>query len=174
MDHPLAAPDALVRPWRIAAYVGISVAVVELVVLLVIGSGALLRTVSHSVQRAAEQQALAPSASTSAHRPTAARHTAATVAALSPSRVHVLVLNGNGRAGAAAAAAARVRRRGYRISGVGNAPQHIARSMVMYRPGFAGEGRVLARDLGVRIVGPLDGLRRRDLHGAQVVFVLGS
>ena len=44
----------------------------------------------------------------------------------------------------------------------------------MYRPGFAGEGRRLARDIGVKIVGPLDGLRKSDLHGAQLVFILGS
>jgi hypothetical protein len=43
----------------------------------------------------------------------------------------------------------------------------------MYRPGFAGEGRRLGRDLGVKIVGPLDGMRKHDLHGAQVVFILG-
>jgi hypothetical protein len=86
----------------------------------------------------------------------------------------VLVLNGNGRTGAAASSAARVHGRGYRIAGVANAPRRVTRSMVMYRPGFAGEGRRLGRDLGVKLVGPLDGLRKSDLHGAQVVFILGS
>ena len=57
-----------------------------------------------------------------------------------------MVLNGNGRTGAAAAAASRVRSRGYRIGSVGNAPStDFARSLVMYQPGFAGEGQRLAQ-----------------------------
>jgi hypothetical protein len=36
------------------------------------------------------------------------------------------------------------------------------------------EAERLARDLRVRLVAPLDGLRRRDLHGAHLVLVLGS
>ena len=39
--------------------------------------------------------------------------------------------------------------------------------------GFEGEGRRLARDLGVRVVGPLDGMRPAQLHGAQAVLILG-
>ena len=86
-----------------------------------------------------------------------------------------MVLNGNGRQGAAAAAAARVRRHGYRIRSVGNAGRMTyARSLVMYRPGYEGEGRRLARDLGIRTVGPLDGMRPAQLHGAQAVVVIGS
>ena len=170
MDHPLPAPEALVRPWRLATYVAVAVAAVELVLLVAVGGGALLRIVSHRVERAATQQVLAQPAP----RHAAARKPAPAAAAKLPrSRIHVLVLNGNGRTGAAAAAAARVRRHGYRIGGVGNAPRQLARSVVMYRAGFAGEGRRLAHDLGVKIVGPLDGMRRSDLHGAQVVYVLG-
>ena len=44
----------------------------------------------------------------------------------------------------------------------------------MYRRGFEGEGRRLARDLGIRIVGPLDGLRASQLHGAHTVVVVGA
>ena len=53
------------------------------------------------------------------------------------------------------------RRRGYKIRSVGNAPATPTSpaSLVMFRPGFAGEGRRLARDLGVKQVGPLDGMR---------------
>jgi hypothetical protein len=178
VDHPLPAPsppDALVRPWRTAAFVAAAIAAVELVLLVVLGGGALLRVVSHSLEHAAAQRALAPAAPAPRHGPSKRPKRASTPAAKLPrSRVHVLVLNGNGHTGAAAAAAARVRRGGYRIDGVGNAPRHVARSMVMYRAGFAGEGHRLARDLRVRTVGPLDGLRRRDLRGAEVVFVLGG
>ena len=87
----------------------------------------------------------------------------------------VVVLNGNGRQGAAAATASRVSRRGYRIGVVGNAPSHdYPRSIVMYRSGFAAEGRRLARDLGVPIVSPLDGLRPGQLAGAHAVLILGG
>ena len=86
-----------------------------------------------------------------------------------------MVLNGNGRRGAAAAAASRVRSHGYRIGDVGNAARmSYSRSLVMYRPGFEGEGRRLGRDLGIRLVGPLDGMRGAQLHGAQVVLILGE
>jgi hypothetical protein len=87
----------------------------------------------------------------------------------------VVVLNGNGRQGAAAAASTKVTRRGYRIGLVGNAPsQSYPRSLVMYRPGFAAEGKRLGRDLGITLVSPLDGMRPAQLHGAHAVVVLGG
>jgi hypothetical protein len=90
-------------------------------------------------------------------------------------KVSVVVLNGNGLQGAAATASARIGHRGYRISLVGNAPTHdYPSSMVMYRPGFAAEGKRLARDLGIRLVSPLDGMRPRQLHGAHTVVILGG
>jgi hypothetical protein len=46
------------------------------------------------------------------------------------------------------------------------------RSVVMYRPGFRGEAMRLARDLRIRIVGPLDGLSVRDLMGAHLAIVI--
>jgi hypothetical protein len=89
--------------------------------------------------------------------------------------VKLVVLNGNGRQGAAADAAGRAERRGYRIALVGNAPrQDYPQTIVMYRRGFEGEGRRLAADLGVKVVGPLDGMRTAQLHGAQAVLILGG
>jgi hypothetical protein len=44
----------------------------------------------------------------------------------------------------------------------------------MYKPGFAGEGKRLGKDLGVKLVGPLDGMRAGDLGRAHVVFILGT
>ena len=44
----------------------------------------------------------------------------------------------------------------------------------MYRPGRRPEALRLARDLGIRLVWPLDGLRPRQLHGAQLAVVLGG
>ncbi len=99
----------------------------------------------------------------------------AAAAELPRRKVSVLVLNGNGRQGAAAATASRVSGRGYRIGGVANAPRtDFTRTLVMYRRGFEGEGRRLARDLGIGIVGPLDGMRPPQLHGAQAVVVVGA
>ncbi len=173
MDHPLPAPDALVRPWRTAAYVAVAIAAVELILLLVIGGGKLLGWASDRMQLAAQQHVLQP---TMQHKPahaTSHKQAPAPVAERPRSKTAVLVLNGNGRTGAAAAAASRVRSRGYKIGLVTNAPEHVARSIVMYRPGFAGEGRRLGKDLGVRLVTSLDGMRAKDLRGAQLVFILG-
>ncbi len=174
MDHPLAAPDAyaLVRPWRTAAYIAGAVALVELFLLLVIGGGALAQAVSDRVQLEARERALAPTSPRTT--PVKRRVTRVPAAKLSRARTTVLVLNGNGRTGAAAAAASRVRSRGYRIGKVGNAPRNVFRSIVMYRPGFAGEGHRLGRDLGIKLVGPLDGMRVRDLGSAHLVFILGG
>jgi hypothetical protein len=173
VDHPLAAPDALIRPWRLAAYIAGAIAVAELLLLLVIGGGALVETVSQRVQLEARERALAP--------PTPAKQridrTQTPVAAPKTprGRTVVMVLNGNGRTGAAATAASRVRSRGYRVGTVGNASStDFARSLVMYKPGFAGEAHRLAKDLRVKQVGPLDGIRARDLGRAQVVFILGA
>jgi hypothetical protein len=44
----------------------------------------------------------------------------------------------------------------------------------MYRAGHRPEAKRLAADMGVTLVGPLDGLTSRQLHGAQLVVVLGS
>jgi len=172
VDHPLPAPDALIRPWRTAAYVAGAVAAAELLVLLVIGGGALMSAVSDRVELAARERVLAPVATA---KPVV-RKPAPTPAAKRPrARTVVMILNGNGRTGAAASAASRVRRNDYKVGTVGNAPRSdFARSLVMYRPGFTGEGHRLARDLSVRLVGPLDGMRVRDLGRAHVVFILGS
>ncbi len=171
MDHPLPAPDALVRPWRTAAYAAGAVAVVELLLLLLIGGGRLAGYVTHRVELAARESVVATPARV---EPARAHGKAPVVVAKRPrSKTVVMVLNGNGRTGAAAAAASRVQGRGYRIGEVTNAPELVPRSIVMYRPGFAGEGKRLARDLGVRLVTPLDGMRARALRGAHVVFILG-
>ena len=171
MDHPLPAPDAIVRPWRIAAYVAVGIAAFELLLLLLIGGGKLVGFVADRVQLAAQKQALAPAP----HPRSVAAQRVTRVPAAKRSRrqTAVLVLNGNGQTGAAAAAAARVRARGYKIGAVTNAPREVPRSIVMYRPGFAGEGRRLGRDLGVKLVTPLDGMRARALGRAQLVFILG-
>jgi hypothetical protein len=160
-----------------ATLVVAGIAALELVLLVMLG-GALLAKPEHATARkAAPSKAVAAKHST---KPAPAPAKAATtekaaVAQLPRRKVTVLVLNGNGRQGAAATAASRVSRRGYRIGLVANAPSHdYAASLVMYRPGFKGEAQRLARDLGVKVVSPLDGVRPGQLHGAQAVLILGG
>jgi hypothetical protein len=87
----------------------------------------------------------------------------------------VLVLNGNGRNGAAHAEASRLQSLGYRIAGAADAHRHdYATSVVMYRHGFRPEGVRLARDLHIRVVGPLDGLRPAALDGGQLAVIIGA
>ena len=181
MDHPLPAPapvsasatDALIRPWRTAAYVAVAIAAFELVILLAIGGGKLVGFVADGIEGAAREQALAPEKQVLVP-PVVRKPASATAVAKRPrSKTVVMVLNGNGRTGAAAAAASSVRSRGYKIGTVTNAPRQVPRSIVMYKPGFAGEARRLGRDIGVGLVTPLDGMRAGALGGAHVVFILG-
>jgi hypothetical protein len=87
----------------------------------------------------------------------------------------VIVLNGNGVGGAAAAAADQVKAKGYLIAATGNAARSdYGQSVVMYRAGRKPEAQRLARDLGIKLVGPLEGLSPRALLGAQVALVLGN
>src|SRR6187399_3576330 len=114
------------------------------------------------MQLAAAQQVAAPVHKTRASAPVRKKEPVA-VAERPRSKSVVLVLNGNGRTGAAASAATRVHARGYKVGDVTNAPELVPRSIVMYKPGFAGEGRRLGKDLGVKLVTPLDGMRAHDL-----------
>ncbi len=177
MDHPLRLDrvELAVRPWRTAAVVVAAVAAVELVLLIVLG-GALLAKPEPAASAAARKAVSGATAKPAAKpKPLPTRATKAAPAQLPRRKVRVVVLNGNGRNGAAAAAASRVSGEGYRLGLVGNAPNHeYARSLVMYRRGFEGEGRRLARDLGIRLVGPLDGMRPAQLHGAHAVLILGA
>jgi len=93
---------------------------------------------------------------------------------LTRDQTSVIVLNGNGRAGAASTAADRLSARGYLIASTGNAPERSPHTFVMFRRGFAAEGKRLARDLHVGLVRPLDGMRPSQLMGAHLVLVVGA
>ena len=172
MDHPIRLDrvELAVRPWRTAATVAAAIAALELVLLVVVGGALLAKPAAPSKRTTAKAQA----AKAVVRQLPPVRK--ATVAAELPRRkVKVVVLNGNGRQGAAAELATRVSSRGYRIGLVANAPsQDYVTSLVMYRRGFEGEARRLARDLGVRMVSPLDGMRPGQLHGAHAVLILGA
>ena len=166
VEHSL--PDVR-SPWRTATLVASGVAALELVALVVLGVVLLAKPVSDHVRQAAEAKVMAP-VNVKPHR-------APLVGApkLTRSETSVIVLNGNGRAGAAATSAEAVRRFGYTIGTVGNAPRSdFTRTLVMFRKGYQAEGARLAKDLHVKIVGPLDGLRPADMLGAHVALVVGA
>ena len=169
MEHSLPSPVS-VGPWRTATIVFVILALLELAALVAAGAALFGPSVAHSVQHAAAQRVFAPiTAVPLKHQPKPGPPT------LSRAQTSILVLNGNGQAGAAAAAAARVRRLGYTVSGAANAPHTgYVRSIVMFRPGLRSEALRLARDLHVRIVSPLDGIRAHQLHGAKLAYVLGA
>jgi hypothetical protein len=156
--------------------VAVAVAAVELL-LLVILFGALIGKPDSSNGKAPATAAKAPAAKAAVTKAAAGKTAEAAPVAkpdLKRTQVSVLVLNGNGRQGAAAATAGKVSGRGYKIGGVANAPSHeYASSMVMFRRGFAAEAERLARDVGIKLVGPLDGIHASELGGAHAVLIVG-
>jgi hypothetical protein len=147
------------------------------VLLIVAGSALLVNpgAAHHGVAKKPRATASAPAKKSPSVRTAPAKPVKPVAARLPRRKVELVVLNGNGHQGAAASAAARVRNRGYRIGLVANAPAHdYPQTIVMYRRGFEGEGQRLARDLGVHVVGPLDGMTPAQLHGAQAVLILGG
>ena len=175
MESSASTSDALVRPWRTATFVASAIAAFELFILVgfvvaLFGGPALhwlqgsdgARTAKQQQTQAAARQPAPPPAARAAPK-------------LARTETSVLVLNGNGIAGAAASAGQLVRRKGYVVAEVGNAARtDYRRTVVMYRPGYQPEAARFARDLHVKIVSPLDGLRRKDLMGAHVAMVLGA
>jgi hypothetical protein len=174
-------PSEVVRPWRTATLIATAIAGVELVLLVIAGMVLLGKSLAPHAHAATRHKARAPERAAK-RAPTARRAPAAklvssprAVAKLARRQTGVLVLNGNGVQGAAASAAALVRTRGYRIRHVGNAPRTgYPKTMVEYRPGFLGEARRFARDMGLGLVVPVDGMKPRQLHGAQIVLILGA
>ncbi|HVH51520.1 MAG TPA: LytR C-terminal domain-containing protein [Gaiellaceae bacterium] len=159
-------------PWRAATLVAAALAAVEFVVLIVVGAFLLARPIHHNAAKATTTPAPVAHTRVAAH----VQHVRVAVHALLPrTHVSVLVLNGNGVSGAAARMAAQLHGLGYRIGGKRNAQRHdYARSIVMYVPSYAPEAQRLARDTGIRLVSPVDGLTPRMLKGVKLVVLLGS
>ncbi|MDE3190732.1 MAG: LytR C-terminal domain-containing protein [Acidobacteriota bacterium] len=173
-------------PWRTATLVTATIALAELVGLIAVGTFVLAHPFGRHGKpagAAAATVAKAPAVSRSpvVHRtvvPVPAKDRFGPIpshALRARSDVRVLVLNGNGVQGAAHAEAVRLQGLGYAIGGAANAPSHhYAQSMVMFVPGYAKEARRLARDAGIRIVAPVDGLTQSALSGSRLVVLLGS
>ena len=174
MDTPLIAPDALIRPWRTATLVASLVAAVELVLLLGAGFLLLAKPLAHAMQKHATAAAFAP---TQKHDAAPVKHEQVAIAQpkLLRSQTGVFVFNGNGRSGAASSEARTLSNLNYTVPGTGNAKrQDYATTVVMFKKGFQPEAVRLAHDLGVKIVGPLDGLTSSALRGGQLAIVLGA
>ena len=174
VDHAAPTPSDLVRPWRTATLVLTGVAAVELV--LLVGAGAVLlgrKLAPHVTHAHAARTTVHPKPHpVRIHVP---KPQPVGVARVPRGRTTVIVLNGNGHTGAAGSEARSIRAKGYPVSHVGNAGRtNYPRSLVMYRPGFRAEGFRLARDLGIRLVTPLDGLRPRALGRAKLTVVVGG
>jgi hypothetical protein len=91
------------------------------------------------------------------------------------SQVSVLVLNGNGTSGVAGSTASRLLGRGYGSATATNAANDgYTTSLVLYRPGWAGEANRLARDAGIEVVAALDGRLPAGSARAQLVLILGA
>jgi hypothetical protein len=164
VDHPLGSYS----PWRTRALVASAVAGLELLALLGLGAAALGPALLGEFEGAARAHELAPLAP----KANPARGQARPL--LERTDTSVVVLNGNGISGAASDSAARVRALSYVVASVGNSPRpNEGRTVVMYRAGFEREAERLASDLGVKLFGPLDGLRAPDLMGAHLAVVVG-
>ena len=173
MDAPLPAPEALIRPWRTATLVASLVAAVELVLLLAAAVLLLAKPLSHAMERHAEAAAFKAPKKYAPIVKRVTQHVAAP--RLIRDQTRVWVLNGNGRSGAAGTEAAKLSAVGYRVRGTANARRtDYATTVVMYRAGYQGDAKRLARDMKLKVVGPLDGLAPKALHGAQIVVLLGA
>jgi LytR cell envelope-related transcriptional attenuator len=153
--------------WRTATIVASGIAVFELVLVVILLTALIGKGLSAQAKEAALTRATG--VTTKAFKPEPKRVT------LARGETSVMVLNGNGIAGAAAAASDRVKAKGYLVAATGNATRSdFGQSVIMYRTGRKPEAQRLARDLGIRLVGPLEGMSTRDLLGAHVALVLGN
>jgi hypothetical protein len=173
MDAPLLSPHDLIRPWRRATLVASGIAALELVLLVGAAFMLLAKPIAHVIEKHAASTAAAAPAK---ELQQAIRQMHAAPGKARPrNHVKIMVFNGNGRSGAAGTEASRLNGLGYKVSGTSNAKrQDYATSVVMYRPGFRAEGLRLAHELGVKAVGPLDGIRASALHGGQLAVVVGA
>ena len=164
MEHALS--NHLEHPWRTIAVVAAGIAALELLVLIIAAAALLAKPVAHHVKAAAiaHETAAPPKTQKPTPGPLPLR-----------SKISVTVLNGNGVTGAAAVTASRVRARGYKVRFVGNAPgTGYGRSVVIYRGERRAQAYRLSRDLGIRLISPLDGLRPGSFRGAALAVVIGG
>ncbi len=87
----------------------------------------------------------------------------------------VAVLNASGTPGAGRdRVAPKVETAGYRVGAVGDAGrQDVTKSVVMWRPGKQAVAQNVAKDLGISLAPPLDGVAASRIGNADVVVIVG-
>jgi hypothetical protein len=174
MDHP--AFLAQENPWRSTAIVAAAVAALELLLIVVLAFGIVVRPMLHRDAAATKSPAVKSQAAKAPTKtdPKTATTKPAQTTVLARTKTRVLILNGNGRSGAASEKAAYVMTKGYPIAATANASRSdFARSLVMFRPGHEAEAKRFGKDFGIGRVSPLDGLTKADLQGAVLVLIIG-
>jgi hypothetical protein len=175
MEHSHRLPTLeAVRPWRTATLVASAIAAAELLLLVLVGISMIGKPLSQKAEKAAAAKLAVP-LPTKTTQDSPIKFAKTKKPTLARAATRVTVLNGNGQQGAAAAQAGRVRQYGYPVAAVTNAPTtDYTRTMVMYRGRFRPEAARLAKDLGVKIVTPLDGLSVGVFKGAHVAVIVGA
>jgi hypothetical protein len=182
VDFPARLPNAGSPQWRPAALVVGAIAAVELFLLIAAAVMLFGKPFADGVQKAAATSVAEAAKQAAPGRHDGKKHAVAKLPGqkipapqLTRHQTSVLILNGNGRSGAADEAAGVIRGLSYLVAGTGNAPRmDFRRSLVMYRPGYKGEAYRLSKDVRVRRVSPLDGMKPSQLGGAHVVLVVGG
>jgi hypothetical protein len=156
--EPLPTARELHDRWRRTALAVVGIATLELALFVAVAVIVLTRPPARTAKAAASPRVARTVVTSSARgRPRRARRERPEPPLLSRAQTRVLVLNANGISGAAANAAAIVRARGYPVPGVADARRYgYARSVVMYKPGFANEASRLGNDLSVPTRQPID------------------
>jgi hypothetical protein len=165
MQHAQDLDLDIIRPWRRATIAVSAVATLELIALAAIAIVLLGNPLAKHLR---ETTAVAGTPRVRATHPVPPKK-----ATLDRGDTSVMVLNGGGQSGAAHTAADKVSARGYQLGQIGNAAGDTPRTLIMYRPGYEAEGTRLGRDLRIRIVRPLDGMRPIQLLGAHLVLIMG-
>jgi len=86
----------------------------------------------------------------------------------------IAVLSGVAEPGAAAKFAKGLKRKGFRIGAVTNAPGPAARSAVLYAGGGRAAARALAKEAGISTVKALDPATAGPAGGAKLVVIVGA
>ena len=162
MEHALH-PD---HPWRTIAVVAGGIAALELLGLVIVAAALLAKPVAHHIKAAAverDRRAVGTEAKEVSRG-----------AAPAPQRRLRDSAERERRHGRSLGHRFARSARGYKIRFVGNAPRgSYGRSVVIYRGARRAEAYRLSRDLGIRLISPLDGLRPKSFAGAQLAVVIG-
>ena len=157
-----------------------SIAAIELVLLLVAGAMLVAKPLSHAIQ----QHAIATATAT-APTPRRRRRSQQAIRRHARARrqrraraadVQIMVFNGNGQV-----RRRRQRRRPARSTSATRSPapptraaRTTRRASSCTRPATAPRASGSRKDLGVKVVGPLDGIGRSALHGGELAVIVGA